>query len=187
MAEQNGTMPAWLVCDGIIAKARDELLSQAISVMHEQLDKKRISLEGELTVVDEANSEREKDRFLLSQLVKEHANIEKKFSSYLEEAKISKQDANRMQELERFLLELRQIMLLSDYAKACESWLVEVEKALSEKAPERILASTIKKEPQQRREILEYLLKNKALAKDRIFTEEDKEIINKALNIAQHF
>lgn len=177
-------MPAWLVCDGIISKARDELLSQAVSVMHEQIEKKRISLEGHLPALKEGASESERDAFLLSQIVKEHENMEKRFRSYMEDARMGEDANSRGAELERFLLELKHMVLLHDYAKACESWLVEIEKELRETAPASILVKTMSREL-IRGGVLDYLLKNKAFAKERLFSEEEKKIMEDALHRAR--
>ncbi len=173
--------PAWMACDEIVSKSRDELLSQAISVMREQIEKKRISLEGHLPTLTEGEGEKEKDMFLLLQLVKEHENIEIQFASYIREAQMSKQELSRVDELEKFLLSLRQIMMLYNYSRACESWLIDVEKELRERRSEIILARTALHDPQIRREILEHLLADKTLMKDNVFSSAEREIMSNAL------
>ncbi len=175
-------MPAWMVCDGIISKMRDELLSQAVSVMHEQLEKKRISLEGQLPTLDEGASGQERDAFLLSQIIKEHKNIERQFGEYIEHAKVGHEDLARIEELQRFLLELRQIVMLSDYSKECEGWLAEAEKELKEEDPAKIMAKTMKKEG-KRQELLDYVMKSKKFMKDGVFSEAERKIMDEALKI----
>ena len=182
MENQLGAMPAWLVCDEIISKMGEELLSQAISVMHEQLEKKRISLKGHLPTFSEGESEKEKDMFLISQLVKEHGNIEKQFTSYIKEAKTNKDAVSRIDELQKFLLELRQILLLFNYSKACESWLIDVEQGMKEENPELLLAKSMKPDAQLRSEILEHVLRNKEFIKNKVFSEQELKIMENALN-----
>lgn len=185
MANERGVMPAWLICDEIVSKMGEELLSQAISVMHEQLEKKRISLEGHLPTFNELEGEKEKDLFLISQLVKEHANIEKQFTSYLKEAKTNKEAVSRIDELQKFLLELRQILLLFSYSKACESWLIDVEKEMKEKSPEQLLAKSMTFEMRLRSEILEHALRSKDFVKNKVFSEQEMKIMESALNAAK--
>jgi hypothetical protein len=177
-------LPAWMVCDAIISKMRDELLSRAVALMHEQLDKKRISLEGHLPTMSEESSEKEKDAFLLSQLVKEHTNIERQFGEYIERANIGRDGAQRIDELQRFLLELRQIVMLKDYSRECEFWLAEVEKRLKERDAARILANTMASERGKRREVLEFVLKDREIAKDGVFSEDEKRVMEEALALS---
>lgn len=179
--EEDG-QPAWMTCDAIISKMRDELLSQAVSVMHEQLEKKRISLEGQLPSMSEEGGEKEKDAFLLSQIVKEHENIERQFGEYIEQARVGKDTLERVDELQRFLLELRQIVMLSDYSKECEGWLAEAEKELKEEDPAKIMAKTMKKEG-KRQELLDYVMKSKKFMKDGVFSEAERKIMDEALKI----
>lgn len=174
-------MPAWMVCDGIISKMRDELLSQAVSVMHEQLEKKRISLEGRLPTFDESSSGQERDAFLLSQIVKEHKNIEKQFGEYIEHAKVGRENLARIEELQRFLLELRQIVMLSDYSKVCESWMADAERELKESSAARILARTMAKDLEKRRAVLDFTLRDKRLASEKVFSEEERKAMQEAL------
>ncbi|MDE1874230.1 MAG: hypothetical protein KGI04_03890 [Candidatus Micrarchaeota archaeon] len=181
--EEDG-QPAWMTCDAIISKMRDELLSQAVSVMHEQLEKKRISLEGQLPSMSEEGGEKEKDAFLLSQIVKEHENIERQFGEYIEQARVGKDTLERVDELQRFLLELRQIVMLSDYSKACESWMADAEKELKEGDPARILRKTLEMGAGKRREALDFVLKSKRIAGDGVFSESERRIMSDALSSA---
>lgn len=168
----SGDEPAWMVCDAIIAKAREDFLSQAISLMHEQVEKKNISLQGALPVMEEGHAEHEKDLFLLTQLMKEHANIEKQFASQVDASKVDGKALERAEELQKFLLSLRQIALFYKYGKVCEVWLVEVETELKERSPEEILARTAMHSPNERREVLNYLSKRREL-----FSAEEMRII----------
>lgn len=170
-----------MACDAIISKMRDELLSQAVSVMHEQLEKKRISLEGTLPAMSEEGGEKERDAFLLSQLVKEHENIEKQFGEYIEQAKAGKDSLHSIDELQRFLLELRQIVVLSDYSRTCESWMADAEKELKESNAVKILSKTLAKEG-KRRDALGFVLKDKEIAKEGVFSEGERRIMQDALS-----
>ena len=177
-------LPAWMVCDAIISKMRDELLSRAVSVMHEQISKKRISLEGHMPAMSEEGGEKEKDAFLLSQIVKEHENIERQFGEHLESASLGSADVARIDELQKFLLELRQIVMLDDYSKACEAWMADAEKELRESDAARVLAKTMAKEPGKRREVLDFVLKDRKLARDGVFSESERRIMGDALKQA---
>ncbi|MDE1855149.1 MAG: hypothetical protein KGH57_02405 [Candidatus Micrarchaeota archaeon] len=182
--DDDGT-PAWMVCDAIISKMRDELLSQAVSVMRDQLDRKRISLEGQLPAMSEEGGEKEKDAFLLSQIVKEHENIERRFSEYIDQAHVGKDSLQRIDELQKFLLELRQIVMLNDYSKACESWMADAEKELKEEAPDVLLAKTIKKDTRLRGEILKHVLKDKSIIEGGVFSDDERSIMENALSVSR--
>ena len=185
MQTENDTMPAWLVCDGILSKARDELLSQAIRTMREQVEKKRLSLEGEPVSVNEAASQQEKDMYFLEQLVQERERMEKRFAEYIEAASIGEKDRARIDELQRFLLALKQIALLHRYSGVCGAWLVDAERELREPEPAMLLAGTASRVIPERKEVLAYLATNKELENERVFTDQEKSIIKKALELAE--
>lgn len=182
--EDDEGAPAWMVCDAIVSKLRDETLSQAVSVMHEQLEKKRLSLEGQLPTLNEGEGEHDRDAFLLKQILNEHANIERQFMQYMQQAKLDKDSLSRVDELQKFLLELRQIVLLSEYSKECESWMADVEKELKDDNPARILAKTLEKDSGRRREVLDYALKNKKFASDGIFSAAERKIMEDAIGLS---
>lgn len=171
-----------MTCDAIISKMRDELLSRAISVMHEQIEKKRISLEGNVPAMSGEASEKEKDAFLLAQIVKEHENMERQFGQYIEQAKIGQDSLQRIDELQRFLLELRQIVMLNDYSKTCESWMADAEKELKEQDAVRILSKTLAKGDGKRKDVLAFVIRDKGIEKDGIFSNEEREIMSAALS-----
>ncbi len=181
MQNDNDT-PAWMVCDELISKMRDEILSQAVSAMREQLEKKHIALEGQLPSASEEGSEKERDAFLLEQIVKQHENMERQFGEYLEVAGLDKTAMARAEGLRRFLLELRQIVLLDGYAKECERWLADAEKELKGRDAAEIMAKTIKKD-EKRREVLDYALKNKQFVRENVFSEGEKHIMEDALRL----
>ncbi|MCL5239663.1 MAG: hypothetical protein M1286_04325 [Candidatus Marsarchaeota archaeon] len=182
MAESDST-PAWMVCDELISKMRDELLSQAVSAMHEQIEKKHLALEGNVVTTSEEGGEKERDAFLLGQIAKEHNNIERQFAMYMEHASIDKEAMAHAEELQKFLLELRQIVMLSDYAKECEGWLSDAEKELRGSDPAAILAKTMKA-GERRREVLDYALKSRKFSNDGVFSVSEKRLMQDALERA---
>ncbi len=177
-------MPAWLVCDGILSKARDELLSAAIHAMHEQVEKKRLALEGHPISSNESTSEQERDLYFLRQLVDERERMEKQFAEYIETARIGEKDMARIDELQKFLLALKQITLLYRYSGVCSAWLVDAEKGLSAAEPATLLADTAALDAPERVDALSYLMKSSELAKDNVFSERERKIMNKALKLA---
>lgn len=185
MQTENDTMPAWLVCDGILSKARDELLSQAIRTVHEQIKKKRLSLEGEPVSVNEATSQQEKDMYFLGQLVQERERMEKQFAEYIEAASIGEKDRARIDELQQFLLALKQIALLYRYSDVCGAWLMDAEKELREPESAMLLASTASRGISERKEVLAYLATSKELENEGVFTDQEKSIIKRALELIE--
>jgi hypothetical protein len=178
-------MPAWLVCDGILSKARDELLSQAIRTMYEQVERKRLSLEGEPLSVNESTSQHEKDMYFLEQLLQERERMEKRFAEYIEGASIGEKDRARIDELQQFLLALKQISLLYTYSGVCDAWLVDAEKGLRETEPAALLASTAALGAPERKDVLAYLASSRELEGEGIFTDQEKGIIKKALGLCE--
>lgn len=182
--KSEGVMPAWLVCDGILSKARDELISAAIRTMHEQVEKKRLSLEGQPLSANESTSEQEKDRFFLEQLMHERENMERTFEEQIENASIGEKDRARIDEMQKFLLAIKQIAVLYRFSSVCGDWLVDAEKELREAEPDRLLARTAAKGAPERTEALSYLIKSKELSSERVFTDQERKIMERALEIA---
>jgi hypothetical protein len=182
--------PAWLVCEEILNKAKDELITEAIEVLHEEMKRGRISFKGSMVNVPERDADFERDRFLINELLQKEEEVRRVYGPYIEGKRNGAKgmDATmiqRVEEAERFLLAVTQIVILMRMSKVMDTWLSDVGMYPKIKDPAEILASTVHRtESEFRIDALRFVLSSKTFIRERIFTQDERNILEKALDKA---
>ncbi len=175
-------LPAWIACEDLLVKMREELLSRAISLLHKEIDAGHINLEGSVLSSSEASSNLEESLYLINNLIDDSGRLQEEYSKYAESQKGKKLDdktAKRFEDLKSFILSVQEMSLLMDYARELRLWADDASKQIKSNEPSEILKSTMNAQDNKRLEILSFFIKDKRLAEESL-TEEELSILREA-------
>ncbi len=172
--------PAWMVCDDILTRIKDELILEAIDILHDEINAKRIVIEGYSPVVLERSEEMQRDIYLINNLMARADEISSNYSKYFNDPEAAKEaDPVQMEGLKRFLMSVSGIRFLMDMAKIFENWSADSGKYYSEKDPIAILRKTMAP-GSEREKALAYILKSKKITENEALTKEELDLLKEA-------
>jgi len=172
--------PAWMACDDILTRIKDELILEAIDILHEEINAKRLVIEGYSPVVLERSEEMQRDIYLINNLMARAEEISKNYGKYFDSnAPAADADPIRIEELKRFLMSISGIRFLMDTAKVFESWSSDTGRYYAEKDPASIIRKTMGTGT-EREKALEYILKSKKMLENEAVTEQELAMLKKA-------
>ena len=76
--------PAWMVCDDILTRIKDELILEAIDILHDEINSKHLVIEGYSPVVLERSEEMQRDIYLINNLMERAEEISANYGKYLD-------------------------------------------------------------------------------------------------------
>ncbi len=182
MDDSAGT-PAWLLCTEILNKAKSEFIVQAVETLHKEIQNRNMDIKGYTIAPPETSSESEREEVVLNKITEEYESIKETYDSYMENASTSGQPdsgtVERTEKLRKFLLSLEKISILVHYGRMCDEWMHDVALDVKTKNPSEIISKTALND-NGRKEIIDFLLKNKAIANGGAFTKEEMQILKEA-------
>jgi len=182
-------IPAWLVCVDILNKAKNELITEAMDTLKEQIGANNIAIEGNLvTTMPDKSAETERDIFIINRLLENANNIRQTYNRFISEKEsvpqnLDSETVERIAKLKVFLLSLDKIEFLMEYSGHFSDWDHDVSMEVKIGSPAEIIAKTVRTNP-ERREILMFLLNSKIVQKEEIFSENERDILSNALKMA---
>lgn len=185
MPRQKDDVPAWLMCEDILNKAKTELITEAMDTLHEEVVAKNIEITGSLIKLPEKPSDTELDMFVINRLLDEAPKIKEVYGKYVSD-KDSGEAQNssyiqRMENLKRFLMSIDKISILMSYGHKIDDWVYDVSMLVQIDDPVKIIEETLKNNS-DRNEIIKFILGNKTFLKEEIFTKDERSILEMAYN-----
>jgi hypothetical protein len=188
MQSDSENIEAWLLCQDMLNKAKNELVTQAIETLHDEINAKNIEINGSLISLPDKPKETEMDMFIINKLLGEEEKMKEMYGNYIKSKEtdsiaLSASMVERMEKLKKFLLSIEKISILMHYSNMIDAWMNDIGMHAAAKDPAAIIAKTCEKE-EQRLKILEYLLKNSTITKEQIFTQSERKILENARLLA---
>ncbi|MCL4389393.1 MAG: hypothetical protein M1528_01930 [Candidatus Marsarchaeota archaeon] len=179
---------AWIICEDLLVKVKTELANEAIITLQKEVKGGRMKVDGKLVSPNEISSDAERDLFVANQIAQESENMLSTYSDYIsaKEAnmeRITPEDVEKTENAKRLMMAVHEITILMKYRKATEEWILEIEGIPTINDPIKLLASTIHGNDDVRFEILDFALKRKAIVEEKIFSDEERKMMQGALKI----
>jgi hypothetical protein len=180
----NGEMPAWLLCEDILTKIKDELILEAIDILHEEINQRRINIEGYVPILPEKTEEVERDLFLLNNLLSRREEIKEQYRRYSQERqKKDPEQVMRMEALNKFLMSIDAITFLMDTSHVFEMWADETGKYSRIRDPSELLSTSASNE--ERIAALRFILSSSKFTENEPLGDEEFAILRQALDSAE--
>ncbi len=182
MADKNSQ--AWLISDDILTKVKDELILEAIDLLREQIDAKRIDIKGYVPMLIDKPEEIERDLFIINNLISRAHEIRETYKDFTgKEGKESKdpETVARMEELTKFMYAVDGIVMLMHLSKLFEGWAEDTGKFSTTKNPSEVIAHAMHGN-KERHEALKFVLESKQFVKNEVLDDEERKILKDAFN-----
>ncbi|MDE1823400.1 MAG: hypothetical protein KGH50_03680 [Candidatus Micrarchaeota archaeon] len=171
--------PAWMLCEDMLTKAKDELILEAIDILHEQINEKRIDIQGYVPVLMDKSEELQKDMFIINNMLANKEQIKSQYASYLGKDTKDPSELSRIEELKKLVMAMDAIDFLMAMSHVFESWAEETGNYPAVKDPLQLLKKGMTNE--QRIEALKYILSSKKFRENEALTESEMTLLNQAL------
>jgi uncharacterized membrane protein len=178
-------VPAWLICENLLVDIKNELVLEAIDVLHQEIKEGRIGVNGGLVTASEGKEEIEKDLFIINKIIESRDDTTKKFMEYIREkesdsSELDEYTVKRIEDMKRFLIAVGKISYLMELSVVFNVWVDDAGREARTTDPVEILERTML-EKAERLAALEFVLGRKFRIDDAI-SENEKEILEKALS-----
>lgn len=177
---------AWILCMDLLIKVKNELIAEAMELLHREMEAKRISMQGSFMPMSEGESEAERDMFLIQNLLAQEHEIMGKYGTYLVEMpkreKIDEDKIRSADELRKFLMALNRMSRLMRYSRIFDEWASDASYEVRQASVSSILEKTIAVHGSSRREALEFAMKDEELVVSGVLADDEKRMLNTVLS-----
>lgn len=177
-------VPAWLACEDILTRTKDELVLEAIDILRSEMKAGRIDIKGYVAALPEKGQELEQDLFIVNNLIARAPEIREQYKSYLKseaDGKITDPETiARGEGLRRFLMSVDAIDLLMKFSRAFGMWADDVGIYSTLKDPVDIMVKTANMDD-DRIEALEFTLASKTFEKNEALSNEERQVLEETL------
>lgn len=179
-----GNMAAWIICQDLVLKIRDELKNQAIATLDNEIKEGRMKVNGQVLTLDPENKEEERSMFLISNLIEQHEEMIRGYSDYISknEARddLKPQDILNMESIKKLMLAMKKIVMLMGYSNLLGMVYNDIGMKVRQETPSKILVELSSDYPDLP-ELLNFVLSYKPIAEAGLLSQSDESIIKDAL------
>ena len=178
MAEE---APAWMLCEEMITRLKDELILEAIDILHEELKAGRIEISGFVPLLPDKHDELQKDMYMIGNLVQREAEIEAQYGPLVDDASNGKDPERvaRREELWKFILSVRAISTLMRLGEVAREWAQDTGQYSGQRNMNDILSRSMNKQS-ARCELVDFVLSSRRFCKSEALTDDEIGIIRQA-------
>ncbi len=178
---------AWLLCEDLLVRIRDEFASEAISILDKEVNSGNIEVNGTVSSAPEQDREYEKKMMVIGNLLKEKEELRLKYAKYMEDnQEDNPKILERIETLKKFLLSIESISILMGYVNEIDAWIKEVSEEVKEKNVSDILGKTLRNSA-ERKEIMQRVLSKKRFVEEGIITKEEHGQISAAAMLTSSY
>ena len=178
--ENDDSTAAWMLCDDIITRVKDELILEAVDILHEELKAGRIDLKGYVNVLPDKAQELQRDMYLINNLVQREQEIIAQYAPYLDgNGQHDSDKLSRIEDLRKFVLSVKAISMLMRLSIAAERWALDTGKYSALSDPVQIIKKTAIM-ADERKEILDFVLSHSKFTKSEALSGEEMGILASA-------
>lgn len=178
-------IPAWMVCVDLLNKAKRELVTEAMDTLDAEVAAKRMDIKGNMITVPDQPSEDEMKLFVIGQILTNADQMRERYGSYIKDihtkgAKATPAEIEAADRARLLLMAVEKIEILVNYSRMLDAWINDASLEVAIKEPSGILSKT--SAAHGRAEILSFILRNPQIKHEEVFTQKEREIIEKAVS-----
>lgn len=182
MSASEKKMPAWLVCYDLFTRIKDELILEAIDILHEQMEAKNIDIQGYVSVLQDKSQEVQRDMYIINNLLLREREIREQYQSYING---SAGDRNpdvvlRVEQLKKFMLAVDAISMLMNLSKRFEEWTEDTGNFHESRDIAEVIVKSMLLDS-GRKPMLEYVLASRRFRKSDAIKADELKLLEKVL------
>ncbi len=190
MKKPGSGVPAWMVAQALVIKAKNVLLEEAIELLYREIDEKRMAISGSFMPMElEKSGEMEQGVFLIRHLMDQRPKIIASIGSQIKEMESRKShDAKTIEKIEsakKFLVAVEKISMYMTYGMVFEQWFNDVSMAVKENDATTIIAKTSMTPESYRVDALRFLVGSEPFKRKELFSDEERRCLESALELCK--
>lgn len=185
--EKDGDVPAWMACEDMITRLKEELILEAIDILHRELEAGNVDITGYVPALQDRPEQIQKDIYIISNLRMREAQILDQYVPLLE--KNDEKDPKKLQRIEdlrKFVMSVRAISTLMRFSDIAKDWAESTGRYSNLRDAEQILIKTMNA-ADEREEVLEFALSSSKFMKSDALNPEEISILRGVLHSSRHF
>ena len=173
--------PTWMLCEDMITRLKEELILEAIDILHDELKAGRVDISGYVALLPDRSDELQKDMYIIGNFVQRQSEIEEQYRPLIENA-ANEKDPERVAAIERlgkFLLSVRAISTLMRLSEIAGDWAGSTGK-YSRYADRKEILSRGMVEDGARCELVDFVLSSRKFISSKALTDDEIAILRQA-------
>ena len=177
--------PAWMVCEDLLTRAKDELILEAIDLLHARINDGSVSIDGYVVTLPDRSQEVARDIFVINNLLSEQSQIRDTYARYIKERSgdITAKTVENVEKMKRFLLFLDELSMLMYHSDIFGDWITEAWQHSKLNDISLIIANTMIGN-EDRTDAVKFILNNATFIKEEVFTADERVMFEKALALS---
>ncbi len=173
--------PAWMLCEDMITRLKDELTLEAIDILHEELKEGRIDISGYVSLLPDKPDEMQKDIYIINNLVQREDEIAEQYQPEIERIGIETDPdkVERAERLGKFMLSVHAISALMGLGEIAGKWAQGIGKYSSYARVGEIISRSMGDDP-ARGELVDFVLSSSRFARSQALSESELDLFRKA-------
>lgn len=172
--------PAWILCEDLMVRIKEELISEAIRVLDKEIKNGNIKVNGSIITSAEQDKENEQSLFLINNLIKERQRMHDRYNGYISEPNNSRdaETVSRIDALKRFMLSVDAIAILMEYVSIIDAWIKDISIEVKPSSVSDILIKTSELN-EKRRELIDFVSKRRRFLDENVISKDEYDIITR--------
>ncbi len=184
--ETPSDVPAWMMCEDIITRLKEELILEAIDILHTELETGRVDITGYVPLLQDKPEQIQKDMYIIKNLRMREAQILDQYIPMLEsKEEKDPQKIQRMEDLKKFVISVRAISALMRFSDIAGDWAQDTGRCAGFADPEEIMIKTLNMD-EARCEVLEMALLSSKFKKSEALSAQEMKMLKDALHKSTH-
>ncbi len=177
-------MAAWIICQDIVLKMKEEFKNQAIVTLENEIKAGRMKINGQILTMDQENKEKERSMFLISNLVEHHEEMIREYSEYIAMSEsrndLKPQDVINLESIKKLMMATKKITMLMGYSNLLGMVYNDIGMKVRSETPQKLFVELSKDYPDLP-ELLDFALQYKPMTETRVLSGYDISVIKDAL------
>ncbi len=185
MKDDDAGLPAWMLCNDLLIKVKNELANEAIIALEREMKAGRIDVRGSVIAQPDQQQDGENKLFVINNLITERDGIHERYDQYVKDfdenpSKFDGSAAERIEALKKFMLAVDEIYTFMHYSKVMADWADDASMRVRETDPSEILAKTASA-ARERAEAASFVLSLKSFIRENILSEGERRMLERAV------
>ena len=157
---------AWMICEDIITRLKDELILEAVDILHDEIRAKRIDITGYVALLPDKSNELQRDMYIIGNLLEREPEVIEQYMPFIDgvENESDPKKVERIEELRKFMLSVKAISTLMRLSEIAKVWAEDTGRFSSSNDPEEIILNTVRMD-EDRVEVLDFVLSSAKFSK----------------------
>jgi hypothetical protein len=177
-------IPAWIECSDIMSRIREELILEAIDVLHREIEAGRITINADMIRLPEGSSETDRDLIVINNILGREDEIREAYSSYMNSGSdLPPKDPillSRIDDLKKFLMSIKEMSMLMELGRTFGEMANESGYFPKEKTAAGVLRGMLDGNG-ERVDAVRFVLSSRNFVKNDALSEKDRIILSEAV------